>query len=193
MKVKRDGRSRHPLFKIWDGMVRRCHDPRNKQWKWYGARGISVCERWLESFWNFASDMSPRPDGYTIERVDNSRGYSPENCRWATMKEQARNRRDNVFVEVNGERMHIVDAEERLGFRPTFLIQRMTRYGMTAEQAMNTPKKHPGPGNGRRLNFRGQSLTVTEWSRKLGIPRHTIYGRLKKGWPVEKVLSKRDC
>lgn len=91
----------HRLFWLYTDMRRRCELPRNKSYKWYGARGIRVCKRW-EKFSNFLEDMWPSyKEGLTLDRIDNSKGYSKSNCRWATRQEQVMNRR--IFKEcLNG-------------------------------------------------------------------------------------------
>lgn len=91
------------VFWTWQEMLRRCRDPKNPAYKNYGARGILVCERW-DSFDAFFADMGHPPKGLTLERIDNDAGYSPQNCKWATRKAQARNTRRNRFVEIGGER-----------------------------------------------------------------------------------------
>jgi hypothetical protein len=102
------GLSRTPLYPVWNGMRHRCHNPKSKAFKTYGARGIYVCERWFNSFEDFISDMGPRPDGLSLDRIDNDGGYQcghgpafgPGNCRWATPKQQAANmRRPNRSLE----------------------------------------------------------------------------------------------
>lgn len=84
---------RHALYSTWAGMKERCSNPRHISYPRYGGRGITVCDRWRDDFWAFVADMGDRPTGRSIDRIDNDRGYEPDNCRWATAHEQRANRR----------------------------------------------------------------------------------------------------
>jgi hypothetical protein len=89
----RGGKTKHPLYEIYLDMIGRCERTTHHAYARYGGRGITVCARWRGDFWAFVGDMGPRPDGLTLDRVDNNKGYAPDNCRWATYSEQSKNRR----------------------------------------------------------------------------------------------------
>jgi hypothetical protein len=82
-----------PTYFSWEGMIQRCTNRRYPKWENYGGRGITVCDRW-KSFVNFLADMGERPDGKTLDRIDNDGNYEPDNCRWATLQEQRANQRE---------------------------------------------------------------------------------------------------
>lgn len=113
---ERPSEAKHPLYHTWYSMVARCQNPRAQSYHNYGGRGITVCDRWLESFENFYADMGDRPTpGHSIDRINNDGPYSPENCRWATWEEQANNRRNTVWIEFQGERLSAAQWRKRLG------------------------------------------------------------------------------
>lgn len=100
-KVRKHGHStqaegRTPTYISWMSMRARCGNPKHRDWKHYGGRGITVCDRWRDNFEAFLADMGERPQGRTLDRIDNAGNYEPANCRWATAVEQRHNRRDTV-------------------------------------------------------------------------------------------------
>lgn len=100
-------------FNIWRSMKSRCYWPRSINFDRYGGRGISVCDRWRDSFENFLADMGPRPSPtHMLDRIDNDGNYEPGNCRWATPVEQARNQSTNRIVTVRGQTMTLAEARE---------------------------------------------------------------------------------
>jgi hypothetical protein len=130
-------------YAAWNAAKNRCTNPRNKSWASYGGRGIFMCPRWLESFENFLADMGECPVGLTLERRNNSLGYSPGNCQWATRVAQANNRRNSVFLEFNGERLTIADWARRFGFGWHVIPLRL-KLGWSVERTLTTPKRRHG-------------------------------------------------
>lgn len=129
------GASKTKLNNIWHRMKQRCHNPNCSDYKYYGARGITVCERWRASFVDFAADLPLRPEGGTLERIDNNRGYEPGNVKWASRLEQGKNTRKVKIIEANGMRMNQSDWARFHGVDSTAIINRIRR-GMTPEQAV---------------------------------------------------------
>lgn len=127
------GMTNTPTWKSWKSMHDRCLLASHKDYDRY--RHITICDRWLNNFEAFFADMGERPDGTTLERIDNEGHYSPDNCRWATHKEQARNRRNGAFVTHNGQSKTLAEWSEILGVRPSTLWRRLKR-GMPAEKAL---------------------------------------------------------
>lgn len=131
------GMSGKPEYVAWQHIKRRCYNPSEPGYMRYGGRGITVCNRWLASFDRFYADMGPKPSPlHSIERIDNNQGYTPENCKWATRKEQNNNQRRS-----------------------------------------------------RKLTYKGQVLTVSQWAEVLGISHTVLNNRLFRGWSDEKTLG----
>ena len=94
----RHGLSRSPTYKVWDGMIQRCTNLNTSHYIHYGGRGITVCSEWKDNFTHFLNDMGEKPKNLTLDRIDNEKGYSKDNCRWTTMKVQNRNRRNCIKI-----------------------------------------------------------------------------------------------
>ncbi len=123
-------------YSRWCGMYSRCYLAQFPQYKDYGGRGIFVCERWRHNFEAFYADMGPCPSPkHTLERKDNDGPYSPENCRWATQREQANNKRTNTFLTVGGRRMTTAQWSHETGLPRDMIARRIVR-GWSPEDAV---------------------------------------------------------
>lgn len=128
-----------PEYKSWASMLMRCNNPNNSDYSYYGGRGIRVCERWV-SFENFLEDMGLRPTiGHSLDRINNELGYSKENCRWATKREQSNNTRRTKKLEWNGVIKPIQEWAEIVGIKASVLQQRISRRNWTVDRALSTP------------------------------------------------------
>lgn len=128
-----------PVYRCWAHMLQRCLNPNEPAYKNYGARGISVCSRWME-FPNFFEDMGHPPEGLSIERNDNDGPYSPDNCRWASKTEQMRNRRNSRWVEHDGRRQLMSEWCAELKITPNTLLYRLANWPI--ERALTERNNH---------------------------------------------------
>lgn len=174
-----------PEYVAWNNMIQRCHNANNPQYVDYGARGITVCDRWRNSFVSFFEDMGPRPTpDHTLDRRDGSKGYSKNNCRWATWVEQGRNRFNNRLVEHEGKQVTVSELSEITGIPVGRLFSRLNNgHPLLAEKNSSRPPP-------RKYEFRGESKTLREWAESLELPYHTLYTRIEqRKWPVEKAFT----
>ncbi len=142
-RTKQNRNTLHPLWQTYQGMIDRCYEPKYfNNYKRYGGIGVKVCDRWLESFENFIADMGDKPEpaeDYSIDRYPDPYGnYEPNNCRWATMTEQARNRRNNLNVTFNGKTQCVAAWSEELGIKESTITERL-KSGWSIEKTMTTP------------------------------------------------------
>jgi hypothetical protein len=127
------GKTGTKTFNVWYGMIRRCTDKNHHNYEKYKDRGVS--DEWLD-FDVFLSDMGEVPEGMTLDRIDNEKGYSKENCRWATTDQQARNRKDNINITFKGVTKTVSEFAREYKINPTTLHQRISKYGWSLERAL---------------------------------------------------------
>lgn len=169
--------------KVWCAMKLRCFNKDSRDYRLYGGRGIRVCDRWL-SFDNFISDMGQRPTSkHMLDRIDNNGDYSPSNCRWATPIEQARNKRNNHLVPVNGRLVTLAEAQEITGVEQTTIRQRIN-LGWDAGEAATVKVRR------EKITVDGEKISVHEAARRFGIHPNTLLNRIMKGWPMHEALHR---
>lgn len=134
------------LEKAYTHMMERCYKPNCSMYYNYGARGITVCDEWKndnKKFFEWAMANGYK-EGLSIDRIDNEKGYSPDNCRWVTNKVQQNNRRNNIFVEINGERKTVAEWADIYGINRYAVYTRIKRLGWNEVKAITTPSLHGG-------------------------------------------------
>lgn len=132
-------------YKIWANMKARCLNNKNHAFKNYGGRGIKICRKWKDSFEAFFNDMGPRPSiNHSIDRRDNNGDYEPNNCRWATRAEQCANRRNNVFIEFNGEILPVGEVANQVGLSVDVIRERI-RGGWHPTRVLSQGIGYPRP------------------------------------------------
>lgn len=127
-----------PTFNSWANMIQRCTNTKHPDYKYYGGRGIKICEEW-KLFINFFNDIGIRPEGMTLNRIDNGKGYFKENCRWATWIEQQNNSRHVNLITFNGETKSIRQWAQQTGINENTIRLRISKSGWTIEEALTLP------------------------------------------------------
>lgn len=142
--LRTHGLSKHPLYKRWQSMLQRCYYPKHVAFWRYGGAGISVCERW-HSFPQFLEDMGEAPSGMSLERIDNTKGYSPENCRWATRIEQGRNTTTNRLITFDGRTQCLKAWANEIGITVPSLRNRLDRWPIESAMSKQIFTRHTSP------------------------------------------------
>lgn len=152
------GKTGTPEYRAWQAAKNRCYNSKLKSYKDYGGRGITVCERWLNSFENFLEDIGERPSAsHSLERINVNGNYSPDNCRWATKVEQAKNTRRNIYIEINGELKVVSDLCKEFGVLDKVVYARIAT-GWDPLKAVSTPSDETIAKRVRNNKAKGRAL-----------------------------------
>jgi len=169
--------------------MQRCYADNNISYRDYGGRGITVCDKW-KKVEGFIEDMGKRPIGKTLDRIDNDGNYCRENCKWSTPKEQARNRRNSIYIEYNGENLMIAEWAEKVNIKEMTIRSRFSK-GWDAEKILTTPtndlsiRSRPSV----MIEYKNEIIALSDLARKFNIKYYTLRRRLKNGWDLEKALN----
>lgn len=174
-----------PTYSSWSAMIQRCTNKNHVFYHRYGGRGIKIYDSWAV-FENFYRDMGEKPEGYTLERLDNAGDYTPSNCVWLLAKDQPRNRETNVEITYNDKTQCISAWEEELGFRHGTLWVRLNTYKWPIERALTEPVKD---ANRKLITFNEKTQSLAKHARDHGLGDTTVSNRLKAGWTLEEALT----
>ena len=185
LAVTKHGHAFTPTYRTWRGILDRCHNPNSFEYARYGGAGIYVCSRWKKNFKNFLQDMGERPEGMTIDRINNSLGYSPKNCRWSTRKEQANNKTNNRHLTLNGLTLTLAQWCERLNIDRGVLQSRLSR-GWADDKVLTFTTRTCAS-----LTIDDTTKSIAEWCRYYKINYLTVHTRIKRGWsPILALTTK---
>lgn len=205
------GQTKSPHYSRWRLMIDRCTDQNCRAYKDYGARGIKVCDRWLDIN-NYIADL---PDGYQegleLDRINNDGDYEPGNVKWSSKSENCSNRRSSRIIEFNGEKLTAKEWGARLGMSHGAIAERLDKWGWDVEKALTTPplddfgrmkrahefrwaghvkKQKTQPKIVRTVEYNGSHVNLAELSRLTGISGKLLYKRIfERGWPIEKATK----
>lgn len=170
----------HPLYQTWQSMKARCLNPNNPSYADYGGRGIKICDQWMHNFNQFVDDMGVKPQGYSIDRIDNNGNYSPQNCKWSSKKEQQRNRRVTKHITIEGVTYLVCELSEKYGFKYDTIVNR-AKTAKTFDEIVDKAKKVYKEGlalGGKASGAKKQSMTHCKAGHEFTETNTHIY----KGW-----------
>jgi hypothetical protein len=178
------GKDGSPEYRTWTAMLDRCLTRSSSAYARYGGRGITICKRWRR-YENFLADMGRKPTPlHTLDRIENSKGYCPSNCRWATRRQQMRNTTRAVRYAFRGERLLLIEWAEKLDI-PVQTLRTRLRDGWTVQDTLSKPNDCQNT----YLEHNGKRLTIAQWSKAVCLKPATICQRLKRGWSVKRTLE----
>ena len=185
-------RRQERLYGIWKGIKVRTHNTHHKDYKYCGAKGITICDEWdksYEAFKEWALNNGYRDD-LTIDRIDNSGNYCPENCRWADLYTQANNKSNNHLITYNGKTQNMTQWAKEIGVRREIIKDRL-KSGWSVEDALTKRKCELWERKDNRLlTYDGKTMTVSQWAKEIGVNRSTLSHRInERGWTVERALT----
>jgi hypothetical protein len=166
-------------YLAWRGMRSRCLNPNSTHYHRYGGRGITVCKEWANSFEAFFADVGEPPVGAWLDRIDNDKGYTKGNVRWATVQEQANNKSTNIFVRFGGKRQTLANWARELGVSYQLLMNRWIKGERGA--VLLRPQVHT---KNSLVTYRGKSMTLREWEKYSGVKYQTLWYRNKNNLPL---------
>ena len=175
------------IYGIWAHIKSRCYNPSVERYKYYGGRGISMCEEWRNSFeafyeWAMANGYK---EGLSIDRIDNNGNYEPSNCRWVTTVDQMNNTTRNQSITYNGE-THTIAEWARIANIPYKAFYARLKRGWGMEKALKAEYR----ANYNKITYKGETRTIAEWARVTGINYDTLKQRLNRyGWTVEEAFE----
>lgn len=176
------------IYDIWRGMKKRCYLKSNQNYKNYGARGVAVCDKWLnpDEFYKWSINNG-YADNLTIDRINNDGNYEPSNCRWVDIKAQQNNKRNNKYITYKGETKTMSEWAKTLNINYKLLKSRLVS-GWEFERAISTPNKSIG-----KFTVNGEINTARYFAKKYDVPEVTVYDRLKRGLSIEEALNIHGC
>ena len=171
-------------YQCWLDMKQRCYNKNNQRYYTHGERGITVCETWLNSYQSFYKDMGEKPKGYSIDRVNNDGNYEPSNCRWATSKEQAENRRTNVNITYNNITKTLSQWAASLNITQASFTKRLSKFSL--EKAMSITR-YDNPKVTKEIKeemlrlYSIGNITQKDLANQFGLSRGVMYRWLANG------------